>query len=222
MKAAIFDMDGLIIDSEPLWRLAERQTFARVGLELSDDECRKTTGLRSDEVVGFWYARQPWVGASPEDVVRDLERRVAALISARGKALPGVHRAIDLLRGAGVRLALASSSSHEIIGVVLGTLRLDGCFEVVCSGADEARGKPDPAVYLSTIRRLGLDAADAFAIEDSAAGVESAHAAGLFVVAVPAPHDLDDPRFNIADLKLRSLEDFNLDLIDPEFRVDPA
>jgi sugar-phosphatase len=172
--------------------------------------------LRSDEVVGYWFDRHPWTDVSPTDVVRDLERRVAALISARGEALPGVRRVIDLLRDAGLRLALASSSSHEIICVVFATLRLDGCFEVVCSGADEVRGKPDPAVYLSTIRRLGINAADAFAIEDSAAGVESAHAAGLFVVAVPAPHDYDDPRFNRADLKLRSLDDFHPQLIDRE------
>jgi len=213
MKAAIFDMDGLIIDSEPLWRLAERETFARVGLELSDDECRKTTGLRSDEVVGYWFERRPWSGSSREEVHRNLDARVTELLAERGRAMPGVRRVIDLLRGAGLRLALASSSSHEVIAVVLATLGLEDVFEVSCSGADEVRGKPDPAVYLTTIRRLGIDAAEAFAIEDSTAGVESAHGAGLFVVAVPAPHDFDDPRFEIAEVKLNSLEDFNLRLV---------
>jgi len=210
MKAAIFDMDGLIIDSEPLWRLAERAAFARVGLELSDDDCRRTTGLRSDEVVGFWFARHPWTGVSREDVVQDLESRVAHLIATRGRALPGVHRALDLLSGAGVRLGLASSSSHDLIGVVLATLGLDGTFEVSCSGADEARGKPDPAVYLTTISRLGIESSDGVAFEDSVAGVQAAHAAGLHVVAVPAAADFDDPGFAIADIKLGSLEDFGL------------
>lgn len=210
MKAAIFDMDGLIIDSEPLWRLAERESFARVGLKLSDDDCRRTTGLRSDEVIGYWFARHPWTTLNQKEVVRDLEVRVADLISARGVALPGVGVAIERLRDAGLRLALASSSSHEIIGVVLSTLRLDRCFEVVCSGADEVRGKPDPAVYLSTVRRLGLAADECCAFEDSTAGVEAAHAAGIFVVAVPTAVEFDDPRFDIADLKLHSLADFNL------------
>jgi sugar-phosphatase len=213
MKAAIFDMDGLIIDSEPLWRLAERTAFARVGLELTDDDCRRTTGLRSDEVVGYWFDRRPWSAIGPEDVVRDLESRVAELISVRGRALPGVHRAIDLLCGAGLRLALASSSSHELIRMVLATLGLDGVFEVACSAADEAKGKPDPAVYLTTVRRLGIEPAEVVAIEDSAAGVQAARAAGLRVIAVPAAADFDDPRFDIADLKLRSLEDFELRLI---------
>jgi len=214
MRAAIFDMDGLIIDSEPLWRLAERAAFARVGLELTDDDCRRTTGLRSDEVVGYWFYRRPWSAIGPEDVVRDLESRVAELISVRGRALPGVHRAIDLLQGAGLRLALASSSSHELIRVVLATLGLDGVFEVACSAADEAKGKPDPAVYLTTVRRLRIEPAEVVAIEDSAAGVQAAHAAGLVVIAVPAAADFDDPRFDIADLKLATLEDFDLRLID--------
>ena len=125
MKAAIFDMDGLIINSEPLWRLAERESFARVGLELSDDDCRRTTGLRSDEVIGYWFARHPWTTLSQEEVVRDLEVRVADLISARGVALPGVRVAIEHLRDAGLRLALASSSSHDLIRVVLAALGME-------------------------------------------------------------------------------------------------
>ena len=216
MRAAIFDMDGLIIDSEPLWRLAERAAFARVGLELTDNDCRRTTGLRSDEVVGYWFDRRPWSGIGPEDVVRDLESRVAELISVRGRALPGVHRAIDLLHGAGLRLALASSSSHDLIRVVLVALGLENTFEVVCSAADEAKGKPDPAVYLTTVRRLGVEPAEVVAIEDSAAGVQAARAAGLRVIAVPAAADFDDPRFDIANLKLRSLEDFEPRLLDSQ------
>ncbi len=205
MKAAIFDMDGLIIDSEPLWRLAERAAFARVGLELSDDDCRRTTGLRSDEVVGYWFARHPWTGSSQEEVVLDLEIRVADLISARGAPCLESTMPSKRLRESGLRLALASSSSHELIRVVLAALGMEDTFEVLSSGADELRGKPDPAVYLTTVRRLGLPAMECLAFEDSAAGVRAAHAAGCRVIAVPAAADFDDPRFDIADLKLRSL-----------------
>jgi len=208
-------MDGLIIDSEPLWRLAERESFARVGLELSDEDCRRTTGLRSDEVIGYWFARHPWTGISQEEVVRDLEIRVADLVSVRGAALPGVRDAIGCLRDAGLRLALASSSSHDLIRVVLAALGMEETFEVLSSGADEVRGKPDPAVYLTTVRRLGLPAGECLAFEDSTAGVQAAHAAGLFVVAVPAAADFDDPRFDRADFKLHSLVDFTLSNLDP-------
>jgi sugar-phosphatase len=215
MKAAIFDMDGLIIDSEPLWRLAEREVFATVGLELTDEGCRRTTGLRSDEVVGYWFERRPWTGVDRTEVVRELENGVSRLISERGRALPGVHRAIDLIRGAGLRLALATSSSHEIIHVVLSTLGLVDVFEFACSAADEDRGKPDPAVYLTTVDRLGVAAGDCLAFEDSVAGVRAARAAGTFTIAVPAPDDFDDTGFDPADLKLRSLADFDLKLLDP-------
>ena len=208
-------MDGLIIDSEPLWRLAERESFARVGLELSDEDCRRTTGLRSDEVIGYWFARHPWTGISQEEVVRDLEIRVADLVSVRGAALPGVRDAIGCLRDAGLRLALASSSSHDLIRVVLAALGMEETFEVLSSGADEVRGKPDPAVYLTTVQRLGLPAGECLAFEDSTAGVQAAHAAGLFVVAVPAAADFDDPRFDRADFKLHSLVDFTLSNLDP-------
>jgi len=214
MKAAIFDMDGLIIDSEPLWRLAERAAFSRVGLNLSDDECRQTTGLRSDEVVGYWFERRPWTGVGQTDVVRDLEEGVARIISERGQVLPGVRQTIDCLCHAGLRLALATSSSHEIIRVVLSTLRFEDAFEFACSAADEERGKPDPAVYLTTVRRLGLAAEECWALEDSAAGVQAARAAGCRVVAVPSPEDFDDPQFDLAHLKLHSLTDFDLRLIE--------
>ena len=139
MEAAIFDMDGVLIDSEPLWRRAERAAFSRVGLELSDEDCKQTMGLRSDEVVALWYRRHPWPGASPDEVIRDMESRVAGLVRSEGQALPGVERAIDELRASGVRLALASSSAPGLIRVVLTTLGLEDAFEVVCSAADEAK-----------------------------------------------------------------------------------
>ena len=213
VKAAIFDMDGLLIDSEPLWRRAEREVFARVGLELTDADCRRTTGLRADEVVRFWYAHHPWEGPDRAEVLRQLERRVTDLIQKEGRAMPGVVDAIGLLRDAGLRLALASSSPIELIEVALDTLGLGGVFEVVCSGADEAEGKPDPAVYLTTLRDLDLPADDCVAFEDSAAGVEAAVAAGIFTVAVPDPADFDDPRFDTAHRRLRSLEGLTLELI---------
>jgi sugar-phosphatase len=213
VKAAIFDMDGLLIDSEPLWRRAEREIFASVGLELTDDDCRRTTGLRSDEVVDFWFERHPWSGPDVGEVHRRLDTRVTELIRAEGQAMPGVRRAIETLRDAGLRLALASSSAHELITAVLATLGQEEVFEVVASGADEPRGKPDPAVYLQALRQLGLPGAECVAFEDSAAGVAAAKAAGIFTIAVPDPAAFAETQFDLADLKLHSLADFDLSLI---------
>lgn len=210
MKAAIFDMDGLLIDSEPIWRRAEREIFATVGLTLTDDDCRRTTGLRADEVVRFWFERHPWAGPGCDEVHDRLLCRVTELIHAEGRAMAGVHHALEMVHDAGFRLALASSSPVELIEVVLATLGLTDTFEVACSGADEERGKPDPAVYLTTVFSLGVAAGDCFAFEDSVAGIQAAKAAGIFAIAVPDPEDFDDPGFDAADLKLRSLEDFDL------------
>jgi sugar-phosphatase len=211
MQGAVFDLDGLIIDSEPLWRLAEREVFASVGLDLSDADCRRTTGMRADKVVDFWFEQHPWTGPGRVDVLRTLEARVIELIRSRGEMLPGVDLTISALRGAGLRLAVASSSAPELIDAALSTLGLEGVFEVVCSAADEIHPKPDPAVYLTTTGRLGIEPGRCIAFEDSVVGVEAARAAGLFVVAVPEAEQFGEPRFDDADLILRSLEDFALE-----------
>ena len=90
-------------------------------------------------------------------------------------------------------------------------LGLEGCFAVACSGVDEERGKPDPAVYFTAARRLGVSPTDCVAIEDSVRGVEAAAAAGMRVVAVPTADHFDDPAFDVAHLKLRSLEGFSVE-----------
>jgi sugar-phosphatase len=122
MRAAIFDMDGLLIDSEPLWRRAEREVFATVGLELTEEDGEATMGMRTDEVVGWWYRRRPWLSPPPSVVEAAIVDRVVELIRSEGKALPGVEHALDACRRLGLRLALASSSSTGLIDVVLPSL----------------------------------------------------------------------------------------------------
>lgn len=216
MSVAIFDLDGLLIDSEPLWRRAEVEVFGALGVPLSEEMCRQTTGLRIDEVVAYWRRRHPWPerpGSDIASVAAQNVERVRQLIEQEGKALPGVARAVEMLRGAGWRLAVASSSPPVLIEAALRRLQLLEVFEAFFSAADEERGKPDPAVYLTATRRLGVEPASAIAFEDSAAGVRSAHAAGLRVVAVPDTESWDDGRFAAADWKLRSLADFSLELV---------
>lgn len=210
LAAVIFDMDGVLIDSEPLWREAERGVFAELGLVLSDADCQQTMGLRTDELVAYWYRRHAWQGR-PQDVVADaINSRVARLIEERGRPLPGAAAAVRSARDAGLPVGLASSSSLEIIGLVVRTLGLDACFSVLCSADDEERGKPDPAVYLTAARRLGVPPDGCVAVEDSVRGVQAAVAAGMRVVAVPPPDHFDDPELELAHLKLRSLEGFSV------------
>jgi sugar-phosphatase len=207
-------MDGLLIDSEPLWRRAEQAAFRRVGVELDDAMCRRTMGWRADEVVAHWYRRFPWSGATEAEVLADLEARVVRLIRIEGTAMPGVHRTIATLSDLGYALGLASSSPRGVIDVVIDTLGLAGSFQVLCSAVDEARGKPDPAVFLRAARLLGVEPGACVAFEDSPAGVAAALAAGMRVVAVPAAEHVDDSTIARAHCVLRSLEEFNPRLVD--------
>jgi len=214
MRAVIFDMDGVLVDSEPLWRLAERQIFADVGLELTDADCERTMGMRTDEVIEHWYGRSPWDGPSPADVEARLEGRMQSLIAERATAMAGVEDAIAVARAAGLSLGLASSSTPVLIDAVLRKLGLEDTFDVTKSAVDEEYGKPHPAVFLSTARLLGVEPAECVAIEDSAAGVQSAHAAGMRVIAVPPPHLFDEPGYDRADIKLKSLEELEIRTLD--------
>jgi HAD superfamily hydrolase (TIGR01509 family) len=204
-RALIFDMDGVLIDSEPLWRRAEIEQFAIVGLPLVEADCLKTTGLRIDEAVSFWFERAPWTGPSVEAVAAAIVDRTVQLIESEGEPMPGVVEMLDWATTSGWRLALASSSPKRLIETVLGTFDLNRHFEIRRSAEDEALGKPHPDVYRSTARDLGLDPGVCVAIEDSANGVASALAAGMRCIAIPPPETRDDPRFARATLRLDSL-----------------
>ncbi len=211
MKAAIFDLDGLLVDSEPLWRQAEREVFAEVGLKLTDDDCRSTMGMRCDAVVGLWYQRNPWLGASPAETQNGIEARVLALMRSQGQAMPGVTHALDLVESMGCRLAVASSSSTALIDGALERLGILDRFAARCSAFDERHGKPHPAVFLAAASRLGVDPQTCLAFEDSPPGVESALGAGMRVVAVPDAEHWGHPGFEVADVVLKSLADLRIE-----------
>ena len=213
MKAAIFDMDGLLIDSEPLWQEAEIAVLTSVGVPLTRELCRETTGLRLDSVVRFWHERYPWQGASPQVIEARILEAVTNLIVERGQPMPGVKRALDLLRAAQYELAVASSSPMTLIRTSLETFGMSDYFSVLHSAEAESEGKPHPGVYLSTMSRLGASPGNCIAFEDSAMGVRAAKRAGTQVFAVPDPAHASDPGFADADVVLSSLTDFSLDLV---------
>lgn len=202
--SAIFDMDGLLIDSEPLWRRAEVEVFASVGLTLTEAMCEATTGLRIDEVVAHWHARAPWEGEAIDAVAARIVDRMIGLVTAEGVAQPGAHAAVDACARAGLTLALASSSPDRLIDATLTRLGLSERFAVRRSAQHESHGKPHPAVFLHTAEDLGVAPTRCLVFEDSLNGVLAAKAARMTCVAVP---EVDDPRFCIADLVLRSLEE---------------
>jgi sugar-phosphatase len=211
MKAAIFDMDGLLIDSEPLWQEAEIAVFRSVGVPLTREMCRETVGVRLDEVVRHWHKKFPWRDESLDMVEARILEEISRLIVSRGKPMPGVRETIDLLTAAKYVLAVASSSPMQLIRTALDTFELTEHFSVLHSAEAEGEGKPNPAVYLSAMSRLGVDPSNCIALEDSAIGVRAAKSAGARVIAVPDPADISNPAFADADVVLSSLTDFSMD-----------
>jgi sugar-phosphatase len=204
-------MDGLLIDSEPLWKRAEQEVFARLGIRLTDEDCEQTLGLRTDMVVAHWHARRPWTSPSRQFVADAIDARVEELVARYGTAMPGALRALETTHRGGLVIGLATSSPASLIETVVRRLDIGRFINIACSAMDEALGKPDPAVYLTTAAKLGLPPGDCVAFEDTVVGVSSANAAGMRVIAVPAEDHFGDPGFDIADRKLRSLEEFDID-----------
>jgi len=207
--AAIFDMDGLLIDSEPLWQDAEIATYAPYDVAVTRELCRATAGRRIDEVLSLWHERFDWRGPPVEEMVERVLAEVTRLIVDKGEALPGVHETMQLLEDAGLKLAVASSSPPKLIEAVVAKLNLSGYLESTHSGIHEARGKPDPAVFLTTARKLGVEPNRCLVFEDAPAGVAAGRAAGMTVIAVPSVFEPDDPGIRAADRVMGSLLEFS-------------
>jgi sugar-phosphatase len=181
----IFDMDGVLINSEPLWHVAEIEVFGALDVPLTPEDCVKTTGRRIDEVARYWFERRPWQGPPPERVARSIVARVCELVTERGEAMPWAREAVRFVAELGVRVGLASSSDEVLIRTVLARLGIAAHFEVTHSAEHEPHGKPHPGVYLRTAERLGVRPARCLAIEDSGNGIRAAVAAEMSVVVVP-------------------------------------
>ena len=213
VDAIIFDMDGLLVDSEPLWRIAEIETLSAVGVPITEEDAVQTTGLRTDEVVELWHARYPWPDPPQKEIEARIITRLIALIRERGELMPGVIETLQAVSSAGYPLAIASSSTSEIIAAVLDTLGIASYFQVTQSAEHEPYGKPHPGVYIEAARRLDVEPWRCLAFEDSPNGVIAAKAVRMRCIAVPDPALQNDRRLQAADLILSSLSEFHLDLL---------
>ena len=205
IRAIIFDMDGLLIHTEPLWVQAQIEILSELGADISPTHCEKTTGLRIDEVVAHYHHQSPWLHPSIKEVAYNIARRVSILFTQKRELLEGVHHALDIARSTQLPIALASSSPHFLIESLLRQAQLYSYFSLICSAEDDPLGKPHPAIYIRTAQQLNYRPQDCIAIEDSLFGVIAAKAARLQCIAVPAPAQRADPRYSIADHVLSSL-----------------
>jgi mannitol-1-/sugar-/sorbitol-6-/2-deoxyglucose-6-phosphatase len=203
--ASIFDMDGLLIDSEVLWHEAEVHILGGLGVPLAEDGFRTTKGMFVGEVTAHWFALYPWRGPTPAEVAVTIVDRVIELILQKGELKPGAEHAIALCAERGLALAVASSSEYRLIEAALRHFALRDRFVLVHSAEDEAYGKPHPAVFLTTAGELGVAPRRCLVWEDAPAGVLAAKAASMACIAVPEPTESLHPAFGLADLVVASL-----------------
>jgi HAD superfamily hydrolase (TIGR01509 family) len=210
VEAVVFDLDGVIVDSEQVWDEVREAYTRETGGTYTEQATRDMMGMSSLEWSRY-MAEALGVPASPEEIN---EAVVERMLGRYGTAPPLIPGAVEAVRRIAARwpLAIASSSNPELIEVVLRVSGLDDVFRVAVSSQEVPRGKPAPDVYLEAARRLGADPARCAAVEDSHNGIRSAKAAGMRVIAVPNPHfPPDEEATAAADVVLGSIAELQVD-----------
>lgn len=205
IKAVIFDMDGVIIDSEPLWRRAMIQSFIEIGIPFSDEHCRITTGLRFKEVAEFWFKKHEISHITVDEFDELVINRLCDLIKQEGKTMKGVLEALNCLKEKNLKIGIGTSSNTKLMNTVVDVLNIRHYFNELCSAEHMKYGKPHPEVYLTCAQKLDVDPLNCLVIEDSVNGIISGKAAQMKVVAIPEDINKNNPKFSIADYSLESL-----------------
>ena len=205
IDAVVFDFDGLLADSEPLQIQAWQTFLARYDRELDDQLLNEMFGLRVRDSSRLVRDRLE-LPLSAEEVMQGRDEVFLELVATRLPLMSGARELIDHLRAeTDLRLALATSGHDRYIRAALPVTGLDGVFEVIVTGDDVARGKPDPEIYLAAARQLGVKPERCLALEDAPHGVRSAKAAGMVCVAIPNEMTAAIPGLGEADDVLNDL-----------------
>lgn len=212
--AVIFDMDGVLIDSEPLWKIAMEEVFHALGSTLKKEDFQKTVGLRIDEVVHFWNHHENWGISNESEIEEAIIVKMIELISKNAQPLSGVIETLTFLKNKGLKIGLATSSSSRLIKVVLAELNIARFFDFVHSAENEAYGKPHPAVYVKVAEVLNVSPTKCLVIEDSFNGVIAGLAAKMKVVCIPEKTHFPNQRLAVADFHFETMNDFLLEIQD--------
>jgi len=204
LRAVIFDMDGVIVDSEPLHIEAERKTLAPYGIKLEENELQKYMG-RTPKVLLEDIIEKYRLNTTIEEIYPVHKKNLLNLYKNEVELIPGVLELITDLDSEGVALALASSSDKVLILSVLEKFHLSDFFKVIVSGEEVKNVKPSPDIFLKTAQKLGYSPGECAVIEDSSAGVRSARSAGMVCVGFRSPHskgqDITEAELVIDDLR---------------------
>lgn len=210
--SVIFDLDGVLVDSEPVWEEVRREFVAEHGGRWLPDSQRRLMGMSTQEWASYLSA-DLGIGLPPAEVADAVVQRMAQRYASHLPLMPGAVRAVRRM-AAVWPVGLASSSPPKLIDIVLATAGLGSVFAAKVSTEEVGRGKPAPDVYLEAAGRLAVTPAGCVAVEDSSNGLRAAHAAGTVVVAVPHPRYPPEPdALGMADVVLRGLDELTVDAV---------
>ena len=207
IDTAIFDMDGLLIDSEPLWHEAAQESLQGLGITIDDDMYASTVGLRTRECLAHWFAHYQIDQLLIPATDADITERVILKVEKSGRLMDGVMEALDLMDQLGYKMGLATSSPMSMIRKVLSKSNLEGRFHAISSAEHLPFGKPHPQVYLDCANALKSIPSSCICFEDSFNGMIAAKAARMKCIVVPSPAAAHKSVWGAADLSLASLED---------------
>jgi HAD superfamily hydrolase (TIGR01509 family) len=214
IEAVVFDLDGVLLDSEQVWDAVREQLVRERGGRWHERAQRDMMGMSSSEWSRYMHD-ELGLDEPPEEISAEVVRRLAAVYREHLPVIPGAREAVERLAERW-RLGLASSSNREVIDLALELLDVARLFEVTVSSEEVGHGKPAPDVYLEAARRLGVEPSRAVAIEDSHNGIRAAKAAGMRVVAIPNRHfPPGDEALAEADVVLGSLAELTPETIEP-------
>ena len=207
-SAVIFDIDGLLINSEPLWNQAAAEIFRQYGIILTEEQYALTTGLRSKEFVTHWLLQHKIPSTEFERVEDKIVQLALKLIDKDATLMPGVEHIFQFFLKRDFKIGLATSSPAELIAWVKDKLGIRSFIQASCSAQHLPYAKPHPQVYLDCAAALHVSPLACICFEDSVYGMTAAKAARMTCVVVPSAEHIKLPHWGLADLKLSSLQNF--------------
>ncbi|MBN8838487.1 MAG: hexitol phosphatase HxpB [Sphingobacteriia bacterium] len=209
LNTVIFDIDGLLIDSEPLWEEATKEVFEKEGLAITHEQYVSSTGLRTKEFVDYWLRYLNAMHLNHTQIEAEIVDLVLQKIKYKGCIMPGVPYIFDFFRNQKFKIGLATSSPQSLIDLVIEMAGLQNTIQCTASAEHLSYGKPHPQVYLNCAAKLQSNPLQCLCFEDSFNGMIAAKAARMKCVVVPHHHQIKSGKFGAADMLLSSLQNFN-------------
>lgn len=206
IETVIFDMDGLLIDSEPLWQEAGAETLALYNIHLTHEQYITTTGLRTPEWIDYWIRFFDIKNANKQEAIQRIENAALQKIVERGQPMPGVYEILNICKNQNLNIAIASSSPTKLIQTVIEKLNIQSFIQHFTSAEALPFGKPHPQVFIECAEALRTSPQHCLVFEDSFNGMIAAKAAKMKCIVVPEPSSFDQLRWHAADGKLKSLQ----------------